>query len=100
MSRRIGLVIPLLAAMLPLGGYGQGTESLGGAVQVEGYEIRPPKDQPQNEMKGPPGSKLYAWGGNLRPDKTAPSFLMGLSTPPADQAAKVTAEDFLKLMLK
>jgi hypothetical protein len=66
-------------------------EELGPAVDIQGYQIRPPKDY---AVTAPPpvpkGSKAFTWRGPRRIDGTAPDFMITVVTlPPVEAHATI-----------
>jgi hypothetical protein len=77
-------------------------DSSGGATEVAGYMVNPPKGYsvvtpPPNA--GPPGAKFAFWGGTKRPDGTAPMFGVMVGSPPSKEKLPAL-DEFLNIMLQ
>jgi hypothetical protein len=58
-------------------------DRLGEAVEVEGYELWPPKDyEPSPNAPTPPVGKMHAWIGRARPDGGRPFVMLTLIPAP------------------
>jgi len=57
-------------------------EKLDGYQDIDNYQIRPPKEYPRVPGQTlPPVTKIFGWGGTLRPDQTAPMITVMVVKP-------------------
>jgi hypothetical protein len=72
-------------------------EKLDAYQDIDNYQFRPPKGYPSVSGKTlAPGSKIFGWGGTLRPDQTAPMITVMVVKPmPVQKPPEQLMQDFL-----
>jgi hypothetical protein len=65
----------------------------------KGYRIRPPKGYTQQTQSGPRGETAYVWISQPRPDGLKSQVMVGIATPPPQEAKLLTPEADLQSML-
>jgi hypothetical protein len=71
------------------------TDGLGGAIDVLGYVVQPPKGYRAEENPAEPGVKILLWGGEKRPDGSEPRFGVLVATAPPGEKMPGTVDQML-----